>query len=199
MSSAGNMLEPGGGMPVAAAPQVAENKEPATPPAASDASSAGSPPSPMMKHFGDASSAALARYQKLQKADETLQRVRKIVDKLGALGDLVAEDDVLEAASDLVGVGLTSSAVAGMLADVPQNAEGIQQWVQGQEAQVGQREAQLEHVMKLARHELALTGLRGLIGDAAEGHQAQQAGMAQQAPTEPQPEEQPTLEAGNAG
>lgn len=162
MSSTGNELESGLGGE-AAPPQPAGNNRPQ-----SEAQSS------LFSHFSGAHGNVQAQYEKLSKADQTLKQVRKIMDKLVALGDMIQEDDVIDAASGLVASGLTSAAVAGLLADAPANPEGLQAWVQQHDADVTKREQQLAMVLANARHSMAVAGLKSLAGHAADAHAEQQ-------------------------
>lgn len=155
-----NELESGGGAsPAAGVPQGNDSPQ---------------APGSIFKHFSSQHDDTNARYEKLSKADETLKSVRKIMDKLVSLGDMIQEDDVMDAASSLVAAGLTSAAVAGLLADAPANPEGLQAWVVEHDADVTKREAQLGQVLANARHEMAVKGLKALAGHAADDHFAAQ-------------------------
>lgn len=186
MSQLGNELEPGDGQAPASKPAKASKAQPEAP----------TPPrSPITQHFTSQHDAALARYEKLAKAGETLAKVRKIMDGLTAKQDMVSEEDVLEGGSELVAAGLGAAAVAGLLADMPQTSEGMQGWVQQHDQDVQKREAQLKQVLVLARHELGLTAMKTLIGGAAEDHFAAQAEQGQPsavpAPTQAPPSSNP--------
>lgn len=168
-----NELETGLGGPAAPVKSPAGNDAPQNP-------SQGS----MFSHFSSKHDNVQAQYEKLTKADQTLKSVRKIMDKLVGLGDMIEEDDVMDAASGLVAAGLTSAAVAGLLADAPQNPEGLQAWVQQHDEDVTKREAQLEQVLANARHQMAVAGIKSLAGHAADAAQEQQAQAAAQPPPE---------------
>lgn len=127
----------------------------------------GAPPEPsLQEYFAGQSQSALARYEKLAEADKRLKSVREELDRLLRLGDMISEDDVVEAGAGLVAAGLTAPAVAGLLADMPETPAALQSWVQQHDQQVKAREAQLDQVLTLARHELALTGFKSLAGRA---------------------------------
>lgn len=102
-----------------------------------------------------------------------LAKVREQMDKLTALADTVTQDDVVEAAGKLVGAGLGSVAVAGILASMPEDGEALQGWVRQQDQQIVQREAQAVRALQLTRHQLGVTAMKSIIGHSAEQHAAQ--------------------------
>lgn len=156
-------------------------------------------PGSIFSHFAGQHGGAMAQYEKLTKADATLKSVRKILDRLAGLGDMIQEDDVMDAASGLVAAGLTSAAVAGLLADAPANPEGLQQWVQQHDTDVTKREAQLQQVLANTRHSLAVTGMKTLAGHAADEHFASQAEAAVPAQGEASPPGDNPMESSDAG
>lgn len=104
----------------------------------------------------------MTQYAKLQTAFQTLDAVRKGMDKLSALADTVTPEDVVREASILVAKGLTPTAVATLLSEMPETPEQLAQWVSQQDAQVTQREQQLAAVTRQMRQRLGTTALRGL-------------------------------------
>lgn len=173
-----NELDPGYGAPVAPKPPRENLAPPSEPLAAEPVEGAEAPPplSGLAGHLQARTEGALERFEKLQEAVGRLRVVRQEMDKLLGLGDMVSEDDVVGAAAGLVAGGLTAPAVAGLLADMPTAPEAIKEWVAQHDQGVRAREAQLEQVMRLARHELAVSGLRQLIGHAALAHAREQRG-----------------------
>lgn len=126
-------------------------------------------PSPMMGHFGDLQDQAALRFQRMQEATSKLAVVRKELDGLTALGDMVTQDDVVKAASGLVAAGLGSVQVAGLLADMPDSGPALQAWVAQHDKQTQVREAQAQQALAVTRHQMGLTALRHLMGASAEG------------------------------
>lgn len=110
-----------------------------------------------------------ARFDKLEEAEGRLAAVRGEMDHLVSLGDVVQTEDVVKAASRLVGHGLDPRSLASMLADMPtSNAEQLAAWVLSQDAQVRGREAQLASVAGATRHALGIAAMRVLMQHAAE-------------------------------
>jgi hypothetical protein len=104
-----------------------------------------------------------AKYEKLMQAGEMLSRVRESMDALVALQDVVTPEDVIDQAGKLVSAGLDSSSVVAILAEMPDNSEALQAWVQTQNANVQEREAQLEEVTRDIRHQMGVVGLKMVL------------------------------------
>lgn len=118
-----------------------------------------------------------AKYEKLMQAGEMLSRVRESMDALVALQDVVTPEDVIDQAGKLVSAGLDSSSVVAILAEMPDNSEALQAWVQTQNANVQEREAQLEEVTRDIRHQMGVVGLKMVLktGAASPGEASPQA------------------------
>lgn len=109
-----------------------------------------------------------AGYDKLQQAAGTINVAREMMDRLVALGDNVSFEDIMDAASRLVAQGLDPTNMAGMLAEASQtggeNGKLLAEWVKQKDADLQQREAQLEQVTSQMRHQMVLTGMGMLKG-----------------------------------
>lgn len=131
-----------------------------------------------------------AKFNKLADAKKMLDKVRVELTGLARLGDVVTQDDVIKSAAKLVTGGLAPAAVAGLLADMPENSQALQGWVQGHVQEVSQREAQLAPVLASARHQMGVSALRVLAGH----HLIPQQGQPAQAA--PQPAANPLTSSG---
>jgi hypothetical protein len=104
---------------------------------------------------------ARARFEQLAASRDTLDKVRGELGTLSDLGDTVTPEDVIKGAGKLVAHGLSPSAMAQLLAQMPDGGgEALQGWLAQHQADLGQREAQLEPLLAQARHEMGLAGLR---------------------------------------
>lgn len=116
---------------------------------------------PLHEALGSQHDQARAQYQQLADARGTLDKVREGLGVLVALGDAVSSEDVIKEAGKLVAHGLSPSSMAGLLAEMPDGGgEALQGWLAQHEADVTQREQQLEPMLTQARHEMGLAGLR---------------------------------------
>src|SRR5258706_14477162 len=106
-----------------------------------------------------------ARYGKMSEARNMLDKVRREMDKLLRLGDMVTPEDVTKAAGNLVGHGLSAPAVAQLISDMPtQGGETLQAWIAKHDEDVTKRGAVVRPVHEVARHEMGLSALRLLCG-----------------------------------
>lgn len=184
-----NELDIGAGGP--ASPQeVPTNPGPEVQEAQPSAGLGGSPPQPdgsaMTSHYHGGQEEAAARYQKMMEAKRKLDATRTQMDWLLGLGDTVTTEDLVVAAGKLVAQGLGAVAMAGLLADAPEAGEALQTWVQQQEVQIQQREAQAQQALDTTRHEMGVAALKTLIAASHEGGQIQQP-MAPTPDSTPQP------------
>lgn len=171
MEADSNMLQPGAGGAVA--PEPSSELPNRLQPGGAQVEAGQPQPQPaggsaMMQHFGDLQDQAAARFAKMKQACQTLDKVRKELDHLVALGDTVTQEDVVKAGSGLVAAGLGAAAVAGILADMPDGGEALQGWVVQHDQETQQREAQAQRALAITRHELGLTAFRHIIGHSAE-------------------------------
>lgn len=132
----------------------------------------------MLDQLTQAHDQAKAQYQKIQARVAMLDEARKQLGSLKDLGDLVDQDDVLHAAGQLVKAGFTPQALAGLLADMPTNQQGMASWVQEMWAMMSQREAALMPLEQQARFKLGTSAIQLLaIADALPGNQQSQGGQ----------------------
>ena len=117
-----------------------------------------------------------AQYAKLMQASDTLDATKASLDALLGLGDTVTPEDVVKEAGKLVGYGLSPTAVATMLVDMPQKGDMLAEWVQQQDQGVAQRVAQLSLVTNAVRHKMGVDAIQGLMV-----HHAQATGSPQDA------------------
>ena len=178
-----NALEPGDGGPIGVAGQDGAEVQmgPRTNEAAPAENSLGAdplppppPPSDMMQYFSALQDHAAARYQRVRQVEANLELVRKELDGLVALGDLVSQDDLTAAATQLVSAGLGAAAVAGVLADAPDGGAALQGWLAQKDLEIRGKEQQMEAAVALTRHEMMLASLRHIIAHSAEGQAAGQ-------------------------
>lgn len=106
-----------------------------------------------------------AQLSKLEEIAGRQRVVREQMNHLKTLGDLVSEDDVVASASKIVAAGVPPMSVATLLADMPSGAEALKEWIVGQEAQFAQKEAQMNQVMGMVRHNTGLAALRLLAAE----------------------------------
>ena len=107
---------------------------------------------------------ARAAFDKTGSATTMLDRVRTGLTQLAALGDLVTPEDVVGEAGKLVAHGADPLALAGLLADMPQNGGGqaLAGWVNQHATVVAQREAQVAQAHAAAKHALGVSALHVL-------------------------------------
>lgn len=106
-----------------------------------------------------------AQLSKLEEIAQRQRAVREQMNHLKTLGDLVSEDDVVNSASKIVAAGVPPMSVATLLADMPSGAEALKEWIVGQEAQFAQKEAQMNQIMGMVRHNTGLAALRLLAAE----------------------------------
>lgn len=104
-----------------------------------------------------------AQYDKLMAAGKLLDAVQAGLMSLHDLGDTVTGADVTKVAGELVAKGLDATAMAGMLAEMPEKGELLAQWVEGHLADLAEREAQLDFVTKGLRQQMGVEAMRGLM------------------------------------
>lgn len=99
-------------------------------------------------------------YEQLKQAQQTLDVARAQMDKLAAKGDNVTIEDLVKVAGRLVARGLDPTAMASMLADAPQENNGLlAEWVKKQDVELTQREQHLKLVMRSTRFQLGMKGI----------------------------------------
>jgi hypothetical protein len=110
-----------------------------------------------------------AKYDKLAEAKGLLEKVKKELLPLAKMGDTVSQDDVIKAAGKIVGHGLGAGAVAGLLADMPQDGQPLAAWVAQHLLGIQQREQQLAPVLTGIQHELGVHSLQLLAAHSIHG------------------------------
>ncbi len=114
-------------------------------------------PYPILTHQHDA---AKAQYDKLEASRQTLDKVRVELDHLSGLGEALDQEAVIKSAGKLVSHGLGASAMAALLADMPEGGEALHDWVAGHGEALAKQEAMIDPQLAEMRHHLGLAGLR---------------------------------------
>lgn len=139
---------------------------------------AGSPPPPsssappsILDAISTSHGMASEMFDKTSETSKQALAVRNELAELSRLGDTVTPEDVIEGAGKLVGQGLDPIQMARMLAEMPQGSEALAGWVNGHLQTLEQQLPQLAQLHAVARHELGVSALRGIMAHAA-GHEA---------------------------
>lgn len=107
-----------------------------------------------------------AQYYALKKAAILAEHIRDAFDQLEDLQDTVTTENVLDAAAKLVAKGGDPAALAQVLSTMPQGGgAGLEVWIQHQEEQFTQQEAQLQQMLGVLQHELGVSALHQLAAD----------------------------------
>lgn len=107
------------------------------------------------------------RFSRLKGARTMLDTVRRALEGLADLGDIVKPEDVVKTAGNLVSEGLGPLPLAKLLADMPEGGQSLQNWINSHLQNIDQREAQLAPVLEATRHAQAVQAMRLLMGYAA--------------------------------
>lgn len=104
-----------------------------------------------------------AGYAKVKEHQATIDGIRRELDNLTKLGDMISPGDVVKAAGKIVGGGVAAPAMAEILSSMP-NAGGqpLQEWVRRNEATFTGLEAQIGDLRSKMQHHLGVAGLRSL-------------------------------------
>ncbi len=157
-----NLLTSGSG----ALPAPSPDDQKAVPPMAMPAPG----PSDMQQHFTSAEDVAEEKFKKISEAASQLGALRRALDKLGALGDTVTTDDLVEAAGDLVANGIPAVQIAATLAEAPEQPAQLQAWVAEQSQKLEPAEAQVAEAKKAAGLALGSAAFKGILVHSAEDH-----------------------------
>jgi hypothetical protein len=97
------------------------------------------------------------------KAQEVLDHVRRELDGLLDMGDVVRPEHVIEAAGRLVSHGLGATQLAQLMSDMPaQGGEGLASWVRMHDMVISQTEQALIQENNQLRYRMGVTGIRML-------------------------------------
>jgi uncharacterized coiled-coil protein SlyX len=121
-----------------------------------------------MPNLDEVSGELQAKYSKLSSARDLLDAVQEQMDGLASKYDTVSPEDVVTSAGKLVAAGLAPEAMAGMLADMPDNSQALQDWVAQHQKDVAQRSEQLDAMLGETRHQMGVVGLRQLMNKPGE-------------------------------
>ncbi|MCK9361728.1 hypothetical protein M0Q28_05930 [Patescibacteria group bacterium] len=116
-----------------------------------------------MPNLDEVSGELQAKYSKLSSARDMLDAVQEQMDGLAVKYDTVSPEDVVTSAGKLVAAGLAPEAMAGMLADMPDNSQALQDWVAQHQKDVAARSEQLDALLGETRHQMGVVGLRQLM------------------------------------
>lgn len=110
----------------------------------------------------------VALYQSTGKALKQLDVIRKGLEHLSDKQDVVTMEDVVEEAGKLVAHGIDPVALAGVLADAPQEGggEALGGWVASHAQTAMAAEQQLIFQHNLAKHNMGVSGLHMLMAHA---------------------------------
>ena len=116
------------------------------------------------------------------KALRQLVAVRESLERLTKKQDIVNMEDVIEEAGKLVGHGIDPTALAGILADAPQEGggEALGAWIAGHARSVEQAEQQVRVQNSLARQHMTMTAVH--LALAHDNAQSMLGGMTQEQP-----------------
>lgn len=136
----------------------------------------GAPPHPGQPIF-DQHEALEAQFKSLVKASKMNAQVTTELTALAKMKDTVTEGEVIEAASRLVGKGYDAKKMAGMIAGMPVGGgQVLGQWVTSLQTQMGQKDQELQGLLKTTQHEMGVTSLHGIMAHTVAHHMEQQAG-----------------------
>ena len=146
---------------------------------------------------------AKAAFDVTGKALKQLDLMRKSLERLSDKQDMVQLDDIIEEAGKLVSHGIDPVALAGILADAPQEGggEALGGWVAGHAQSAMQAEQNLIQQHNQNAHEMGVAALHSMMA-AVSGHglpdpsQLQQNGNSLQPPNHPGGNESPDLSQG---
>jgi len=144
---------------------------------------AGSVQDAMDQHYTRSKTA----FQNSQKALRQLDHIRKSLERLSDKQDLVTMEDIVTEASKLTSHGIDPVALAGMLADAPQEGggEALGGWVATHAQTAMAAEQQLIQQHDLNRHQMGVAALTGIMAHIA-GH-----GFPSESPSLDQTQESP--------
>jgi hypothetical protein len=116
---------------------------------------------------------AKAAYDQTGKALGILDHMRQGLERLADKGDMVTPEDIISEAGKLVAHGIDPMALAGVLAEMPEQGggEALGGWVMSHAIQAAQAEQQVMAAHEAARHQMGVTALHVIMAHDA-GHRA---------------------------
>lgn len=168
-----NLLSPGlGGLPAPSTKDEMATPPGGTPPTPQGAGVGLQPPGPthMQRHFMSAEDKAALRFSQVKKAAVQMQALQDGLDKLGALGDTVSFDDVVDVAAGIVAAGVPAIQVAGTLANMPESPSQLQAWIAKQAAALAPQVKKVQGTLAAARYEMGRAAFRSIIAHSAADH-----------------------------
>ena len=132
--------------------------------------------------FGDAHAAlnhTVAAYRVGQRAQQVLDHVRRELDDLMDMGDVIRPEDVVGAAGRLVGKGIGAQQLAELLSSMPtMGGEGLASWVRMHDMTIRQAEGNLAMENNMTRHRMGVAALRSMGADHVEHEYKKSIGQA---------------------
>lgn len=126
-----------------------------------------SPPPPdmngLLPHMEGSLQQHIAHYDKIQQIAGKAKLMREQLDQLVKLNDTVTNEDLVNAASRLVGKGIGAAEIAGILSEAPEGGEELKGWILQKDMTLRQEEAQLSQMSALSGHNMGVSALR-LLG-----------------------------------
>lgn len=109
-----------------------------------------------------------ALYELTSKALRQIDTVRKSLDRLAEKRDVVTMEDIIHEAGKLVGHGIDPAALAGILADAPQEGggEALGAWIAGHADNMMKQEAALMQEHKLIQHNMGISAIHAMMAHA---------------------------------
>jgi hypothetical protein len=109
------------------------------------------------------------QYENNVKAFKVVDHVRKELDDLMKMGDIIRPEDVIQAAGRLVGHGLGAENLAQLLSDMPTlGGQGLASWIRMHDMTMRATESKLAAETDLYRHRMAIAGFKSLAAIHAE-------------------------------
>lgn len=156
-----NVLEPGAG----GAPSARESDNKSNP---LRIKSKSQPESPEQTQFGTELEGAKSRFDKMKEAERQISATVTEMGKLNAMADTVTVKDVVSACAGIVAAGVPAVSIATILADMPE--QQLQPWVKQKYDEAVAGEQKVSQILGLARHQLAVAGIKSVAAHSAEAH-----------------------------
>lgn len=112
---------------------------------------------------------AKAMFENTTKNLARIDAIRKGLERLSDKGDVVTTEDIIEEAGKLVGHGIDPNALAGLLADMPQEGggEALGGWVATHAITAAAAEQQLLVAHNVARHQMGVAAMHAITANDA--------------------------------
>jgi hypothetical protein len=117
----------------------------------------------LLPHMEGALQQHVTKYDKLSEIAGKATVMRETLDSLVKKGDMIDQDDLIDAAGKLVSRGFPAAEIASFLAEAPENGEALQGWIMQHDMKLRQNEMQLKEMQSITRHQMGVNALR-LLG-----------------------------------